>query len=118
MPMPKPPLKPDLFQILLALEQEELHGYGIIKAVEANTGGQVRPEASPLYRRLKRLLDGGVIRESTERPVAELDDERRRYYALTERGRALVAAEARRLVDLAADRRVRDLAEQAETSGG
>lgn len=104
------PLKPDLFHILLALEEAERHGYGIIKEVERSTGGQIRLEPSPLYRRLKRLMEVGVVEESAKRPAPELDDERRRYYRLSPYGRRLVRAEARRLVALAGSRRVRALA--------
>ena len=107
------PLKPDLFQILLALESGERHGYGIIKEVEGATDGQIRLEPSPLYRRLKRLLDSGILVETDKRPVPELDDERRRYYALTDYGRQIVAAEARRLVALAGSDRIRQLARSA-----
>lgn len=107
------PLKPALFQILLALEGGERHGYGIIKEVERSTDGQIRLEPSPLYRRLKRLLDSGIVEEADKRPVPELDDERRRYYRLTDYGRALLAAEAQRLVALAGSERVKNLAQQA-----
>lgn len=107
------PLKPDLFQILLALEEGERHGYGIIKEVERSTDGQIRLEPSPLYRRLKRMLDSGIVEEADKRPVPELDDERRRYYRLTDYGRALLAAEAQRLVALAGSERVKNLAQQA-----
>ena len=107
------PLKPDLFQILLALEEGERHGYGIIKEVERITDGQIRLEPSPLYRRLKRLLDRGIVEEADKRPVPELDDERRRYYRLTDYGRQLLAAEAQRLVKLAASERIKDLAKAA-----
>lgn len=107
------PLKPDLFQILLALEECERHGYGIIKEVERSTDSQIRLEPSPLYRRLKRLLDSGIVEEADKRPVPELDDERRRYYRLTDHGRQLVAAEAQRLVKLAASDRIKDLAKAA-----
>ncbi len=107
------PLKPDLFQILLALEERERHGYGIIKEVQRSTDGQIRLEPSPLYRRLKRLLDSGIVEETDKRPVPELDDERRRYYRLTDHGRALVAAEAQRLVALAGSERVKNLAQEA-----
>ena len=107
------PMKPDLFQILLALEDEERHGYAILKEVERNTNGQVRLEPSPLYRRLKRLLDAGVVQEADQRPVPELDDERRRYYRLTDYGRQLVTAEAQRLVKLAASERIKNLAKAA-----
>jgi DNA-binding PadR family transcriptional regulator len=109
-PEGNPPLKPDLFHILLALEESERHGYGIIKEVERSTDGQIRLEPSPLYRRLKRLLDEGIVEESEKRPAPELDDERRRYYRLSASGRQLVTAEARRLVALAGSERVRALA--------
>ena len=107
------PMKPDLFQILLALEDEERHGYAILKEVERNTNGQVRLEPSPLYRRLKRLLDAGIVQEADQRPVPELDDERRRYYRLTDYGRQLVTAEAQRLVKLAGSDRIKKLAKAA-----
>lgn len=107
------PLKPDLFQILLALESGERHGYGIIKEVERATDGQIRLEPSPLYRRLKRLLDASVVVETDKRPVPELDDERRRYYALTDHGRRILAADAQRVVALAGSDRIRQLAESA-----
>ncbi len=105
------PLKPDLFHILLALEEEERHGYGIIKEVEQRTEGGIRLEPSPLYRRLKRLLDANIVEESDKRPAPELDDERRRYYRLTQSGRRMLAAEARRVVALAGSERVRRLAD-------
>jgi DNA-binding PadR family transcriptional regulator len=107
------PLKPDLFHILLALEEGDRHGYGIIKEVERSTAGEIRLEPSPLYRRLKRLLEAGIVEESEKRPAPELDDERRRYYRLTEHGRRIVAAEARRVVALARNERVRTLAAHA-----
>ncbi|MCZ6915247.1 MAG: PadR family transcriptional regulator [Gemmatimonadetes bacterium] len=107
------PLKPDLFQILLALESGERHGYGILKEVERATDGQIRLEPSPLYRRLKRLLDASVVVETDKRPVPELDDERRRYYALTDHGRRILAADAQRVVALAGSDRIRQLAESA-----
>ncbi len=107
------PLKPDLFQILLALEDGDRHGYGIIKEVERSSNGQIRLEPSPLYRRLKRLLDAGIVQEADKRPVPELDDERRRYYGLTEYGYRLVAAEAQRLVALAGNDRIQNLAKAA-----
>ena len=74
------PLKADFFHILLALSEEDLHGYGIMKAVEQNTGGEIRLEPSPLYRRLKRLLEDGIVDESGEGPFASSGDPRRRYY--------------------------------------
>ena len=104
------PLRPDLFEVLLALSQQDLHGYGIVKEVERATRGRIRLAPSPLYRRLRRLIRDGVVVEADERPAPDVDDERRRYHRLTETGRCLLADEARRLTELAADERVRRLA--------
>jgi DNA-binding PadR family transcriptional regulator len=117
-PKPDPssfiPLKPDLFHILLALSERELHGYAIMKAVEDATKGQIVLDPSPLYRRLKRLVDVGVVVESGKRPIAESDDERRRYYRLTPFGRRVLAADAARLVALSNTSSVQALAAKAK----
>jgi DNA-binding PadR family transcriptional regulator len=107
------PLKPDFFHILLALSEQDLHGYGILKVVEETTGGKIVLEPSPLYRRLKKLLDSGVIVEVGKRQVSESNDERRRYYRLTSLGRKVLAAEAARLVEIAGMKHVRALATTA-----
>lgn len=107
------PLKPDLFHILLALSEEELHGYGIMKAVEESTDKQIVLDPSPLYRRLKRLLEAGIVAESETRPAADQDDERRRYYRLTRFGRRVLSAEASRMVALSRTSAVRALAAKA-----
>ncbi len=104
------PLKPDLFHILLALSEEDLHGYGILKSVEENTRGEVLLEPSPLYRRLKRLLEGGIVDQSGRGSLPDSGDPRRRYYRLTPFGRSVLAAEAARLVGLAKNPNVRALA--------
>ena len=91
------PLKPTDYQILFGLLGRDLHGYAIVKAIEDRTDGMVRLEPSNLYRRVRKLVADGLIEESDERPVAELDDERRRYYSLTRLGRAVLAAEAHRM---------------------
>ena len=94
------PLTPALFHVLLALAEEEMHGYAILKEVERRTGGKVRLSAGTLYGIIKRLNGEGWIVESSKRPAAGLDDERRRYYRLTEQGRQVAVAEARRLEEL------------------
>ena len=104
------PLKPDLFHILLALSEEDLHGYGIMKVVEKATRGEVLLEPSPLYRRLKRLVEKGIVEQSGSGPASGFEDSRRQYYRLTPFGRSVLAAEAARLVDLAGNARVRALA--------
>lgn len=100
------PLKPDFFHILLALADRNRHGYGIIKAVESATEGTIVLEPSPLYRRLRRLLEDGVVEEVAP-DAADQEDERRRYYALTALGQRVLAAEAARLVQLAESTAVR-----------
>ena len=91
------PLTPAEFQVLVALADGEKHGYAIGKEVAARTDGQVHLRAATLYTVLKRLLENGFIDESAARPDAALDDERRRYYRLTARGRKAAEAEALRL---------------------
>lgn len=83
--------------ILVSLSQGPAHGYQIKKAVEKRSAGEVRLDAGALYRSMAKLLDEGLITETDERPDPEDDDPRRRYYDLTEAGRSLAAAEARRL---------------------
>lgn len=92
-----PPLTAAEFQILVALADGEKHGYAIGKEVAARTGGQVQLRAATLYTVIKRLLDNGFIDESMARPDPESDDERRRYYRLTPRGRKAAESEASRL---------------------
>ena len=94
------PLTPAVFHILLALSDEERHGYAIMEHVAQTTDGQIKMGPGTLYGTIKRLLAGGVIEESDERPDPEMDDERRRYYRLTGLGRRVIAAEAQRYVRL------------------
>jgi DNA-binding PadR family transcriptional regulator len=81
--------------------------------VEEATKGEIRLEPSPLYRRLKRFLESGVVEEGRGGSSAALGDTRRRYYRLTPFGRKVLAAEAARVVELAENRRVRKLAAAA-----
>ena len=94
------PLTPAMFHVLLSLSDTERHGYGIIKEVESSTDNKVKLGPGTLYGLIKRMLADGLIQESEERPDPKLDDERRRYYRLTEFGRQVAAAEAKRLSEL------------------
>ncbi len=94
------PLPAASFHILLALAEEDRHGYAILLDVERRTGGEVRLSAATLYRTIQRLLEEGLIVELAERPAPELDDERRRYYRLTEPGTRVARAETARLQKL------------------
>lgn len=109
----EPPLKPEIFEVLLALGGGRLHGYGIVQAVESSTGGRVRLAPSLLYRRLRRLLEDGLIEEAGETPGERGGS--RKEYALTPAGRALLRAEARRLVSVAGRPRIRELAGEGES---
>jgi DNA-binding PadR family transcriptional regulator len=101
------PLTPVAFEILLSLAEGEQHGYRIMQEVTARTSGRVTLHAGTLYRALARLLEHELIEELDERPDA--DDERRRYYRLTERGLAVARAEAERLERQVAAARARKL---------
>jgi len=103
------PLTPAVFQILLALLGGERHGYAIMREVEASTQGQLRIGPGTLYRSIKQMLAQGLIVETEERPDPALDDERRRYYRLTDFGQRVAAAEARRLARLVAQAREKRL---------
>ena len=91
------PLTPAVFHILLALGENEKHGYAIMKEVLHNTDGQMRMGPGTLYGTLGRLISAKLIEESDERPDPALDDQRRRYYRATAFGQRVAAAEAKRL---------------------
>lgn len=95
------PLRPPVFEILLALGEGARHGYAILQALRDPRGPALHIETGPLYRHLKRLLDEELVQQSEEPPPGTPDDERRTaYYALTPLGRAVVRAEADRLAGL------------------
>ena len=103
------PLKPLDLQILLALAEEDRHGYGLVQAITERTDGIVTLEPGNLYRVIKRLLSDGLVVESDRRAVPELDDERRRYYRITALGGRVLAEEVRRLEALVTSPTVRAL---------
>src|SRR4051794_3663543 len=91
------PLTPPVFHILLALADEERHGYGIMQDVVRQTGGALQLGPGTLYGCLKRMLAAGLVEEAEERPDPALDDDRRRYYRTTASGKRAVRAEAQRM---------------------
>ena len=103
------PLHRDTFQILVSLADRERHGYSVMQDVAQRTGGTVRLSPSTLYASIKRLLDQELIEELDERPDPKHDDERRRYYRLSQLGRKVAMAEARRLEQLLSDARATGL---------
>jgi DNA-binding PadR family transcriptional regulator len=94
------PLKTDALCILLALSARPLHGYGIMRDVEARSEGRVVLQTGALYRTLRRLLNDRFIEECGRPPDAASDDERRRYYRPTTFGRAVLEAEVARMARL------------------
>ena len=91
------PLTPAVFNILLALADGEKHGYRIMLEVETNTEGQVLMGPGTLYGSIKRMLKAEVVEESDERADPQMDDQRRKYYKLTNLGRRVLSMEAERL---------------------
>jgi DNA-binding PadR family transcriptional regulator len=94
------PLLAATFHILMAVADEDRHGYAIIQEIAARTDGAIRMSAGTLYRSIQRMIEQGLLVEAHERPAPELDDERRRYYRITKFGEAVARAETRRLQDL------------------
>jgi DNA-binding PadR family transcriptional regulator len=94
------PLTPAVLDIMVALGEEEMHGYAIMQEVRRRTGGKRRLAPGTLYRSLKQMEERGWVVEAEERPEPGLDDERRRYYRLTDLGRRIALAEVERLEGL------------------
>ena len=91
------PLSPTSLELLLSIADAPKHGYAIMKEISESTDGRVELSAGTLYGLIRRLGDRGLIRESQERPPRHWDDQRRRYYELTDLGRRVVGAELLRL---------------------
>jgi DNA-binding PadR family transcriptional regulator len=111
------PLPNATFHILLALLEGERHGYFIKREIHQRTGGQLKLGSGALYGSISRMLEQGLIEESGTRPAEHLDDERRRYYRITDFGRACAEAEANRLQDLAQSALLKLGRKPAETAG-
>src|SRR3954471_1729904 len=109
MPESQAPVTAAMFNVLLSLADGEKHGYAILKEVEEQTAGEVQLSTGTLYGIIKRLLAEGLIVEVRRRPAVENDAARRRYYHLTETGREIAVAEARRMEKLVARARTKQL---------
>ena len=97
----RPSLKPIEAMILVVLSISEMHGYGIVKEIERRSLGGTRLEPGNLYRVIRRLIARGWVDRAPAKKTPESGDERRRYFAVTESGRAVLAEEAVRLRHLA-----------------
>ena len=94
------PLRPVVFEILLIINEEERHGYGIMQDVKERTHGRSILGPGTLYRTLNEMQRLNLIERSDRRPAPDVDDERRVYYRLTDFGREVAAAEAARMEQL------------------
>ncbi len=103
------PLTPAMFHVLLALADGEKHGYAIMKELAQRTEGKVRLSAGTLYGIIGRLLSHGLIVETRHRPAPALNDERRRYYQLSDFGRRVAIAETERMEEALALARAKRL---------
>ena len=106
------PLTPLSYHILLALADQSRHGYGIIKEIEAGTGGATSPSTGALYLALQRMEGEGLVAEASAPAGDPDDDSRRKYYRLTPLGRRVAVAESERLAGLVA------LATEKRLTGG
>jgi DNA-binding PadR family transcriptional regulator len=104
------PLPSATFHILMAVADEDRHGYAIIQDISLRTDGELKMSAGTLYRSIQRMQEQGLITETRERPAPEDDDERRRYYRITPFGLAVARAEARRLSQMIKLARARGIA--------
>ena len=111
------PLTPAVLDIVVALGDEQLHGYGIMREVRRRTDGRRPLALGALYRSLRQMQEKGLVEEPEERPDAGLDDERRRYCRLTGLGRRVAVAEVGRLEGLVRAARSKGLAPSARPSG-
>jgi DNA-binding PadR family transcriptional regulator len=111
------PLTPAVLDIMVALGNEEMHGYAIMQEVRRCTEGERRLAPGTLYRSLKQMEERGWVVESEERPEPNLDDERRRYYRLTDLGRKIALAELERLEGLVRAGRSRGFVPSGRPSG-
>src|SRR5215217_7149652 len=91
------PLPVAMFHILVAVADQDRHGYAIMQDVATRTNGALKLSPGTLYGSIRRMLDEGLIVELSDRQRPEDDDERRRYYRITPFGRAVAQAEAARL---------------------
>jgi DNA-binding PadR family transcriptional regulator len=94
------PLPVATFHILVAVADQDRHGYAIMQDVATRTNGALKLSPGTLYGSIRRMLDEGLIVELSDRQRPDEDDERRRYYRITAFGRAVAQAEAARLATL------------------
>jgi DNA-binding PadR family transcriptional regulator len=110
------PLTPAVFHILLVLAEGERHGYGIMQQVAAETHSTFTMGPGTLYGTLKRMLGAGLVEECGERTDPRLNEQRRKYYRLTEAGRRAAHEEALRMKELLRNARRKSLVNHPKTN--
>ena len=112
-----PALSPNDFHLLLVLADGESYGYALLKAIEQESSGTVRPDIGSLYRALSRMVSSGLVEEAGERSEPASPGRPRRYYRITDLGRRVAASEASRMVALVRAARASNLIGEAELAG-
>jgi DNA-binding PadR family transcriptional regulator len=112
------PLSPPVLHVLVALGGDRLHPYGIMQEIDRRTGGRAVILPGSLYTSIARMLEQGLIEDALDRPDPSEDDERRRYYRLTQLGREVARAEVGRLAALVRVAEEQDLAPKLADARG
>jgi len=89
------PLSPRELLVLAVLAERNMHGYGLVQAVDKRSDGSVIFQPTNLYRLLRRMQGAGWIQEVQQRGYS-----RRRNFEITPVGRALLETETNRLAQL------------------
>lgn len=110
------PLNPREFLVLYVLVDHQLYGYGIVRAVDDESDGDVRLDPANLYRILKRLIRDGLVGCVGPRAKQDKPGEKRRFYKITELGRAVLTEEATRLERLTAGAKAKNLIPRRQRS--
>ncbi len=91
------PMTPAVFYTLFALAREEQHGYAIMQAVDELSDGAVSMGPGTLYLTIGRLVNLGLVEETTESKQPEQLERRRRFYKITRLGRRAFELEVERM---------------------
>lgn len=93
-------LKAHWFQILLALADHDLHGSAIMEEVLERTDGEMKLWPGTLYGTLKKMTAEGLLDEIDAPDGAPSDRGKRRFYHISDEGKAALRAEVDHLADL------------------
>ena len=91
------PMTEAMYYVLLALTEPD-HGYGLMQRIKEITSGRVMMGPGTLYGLITKLTKTGYIELSRE-------EERRKTYLITEKGKQALLEEYKRLKQLVEDGR-------------